>query len=133
MNLEPAIPAGAPLDGHVVQGHVDGVAEVARVDRGSGGHQLHLTAVADLTAGMVARGSVALAGVSLTLVDVAEGRFSVALVPTTILRTTLGSLRISDRLNVELDVVGKYVRRYLESLAGGAGLTVERLRQAGFA
>jgi len=132
VNLEPALPAGAALDGHIVQGHVDGVARVARIDRARG-HLLGLAAGRELTDQMVAKGSVALAGVSLTLVDVAEGRFSVALVPTTLERTTLVSLRISDRLNVELDIVGKYVRRHLESLTGRAAVTVEQLRQAGFA
>jgi riboflavin synthase alpha subunit len=132
VNLEPALPAGAALDGHIVQGHVDGVAEVARIDRG-GGHLLGLAAGRELTDQMVAKGSVALAGVSLTLVDVADGRFSVALVPTTLERTTLVSLRISDRLNVELDIVGKYVRRHLESLTGRTAVTIEQLRQGGFA
>ena len=93
---------------------------------------LHLDAGPEMTDQMVVKGSVALAGVSLTLVEVARGRFSVALVPTTIQRTTLGSLRISDRLNVELDIIGKYVRRHLGGLAGGS-VTVEKLRQAGFA
>jgi riboflavin synthase len=131
VNLEAALPSGAPLDGHIVQGHVDGVAQVVRIDR-SGGRALHLAAAAELTDQMVVRGSVALAGVSLTLANLAKGSFSVALVPTTIQRTTLGSLRISDRLNVELDIIGKYVRRHLEALVGG-GVTVEKLRRAGFA
>ena len=132
VNLEPALPAGAPLDGHIVQGHVDGVAGVARIDRGGQGLLLRLSAAGELTDQMVVKGSVALAGISLTLVGVARGEFSVALVPATIQRTTLGSLRISDRLNVELDIVGKYVRRYLDTLAGGR-VTLEGLRRAGFA
>lgn len=132
VNLEAALPSGAPLDGHIVQGHVDGVARVARIERGGGGRLLHLAAGTELTDQMVVKGSVALAGVSLTLVDVVKGSFSVALVPTTIQRTTLGSVRISDRLNVELDIIGKYVRRHLGALAGGS-VTVEKLRQAGFA
>ena len=74
----------------------------------------------------------ALAGVSLTLAEVSGGGFCVALVPTTLRRTTLGSLRISDRLNVELDIIGKYVRRHLQAFAGD-GVTVAKLRRAGFA
>jgi riboflavin synthase len=132
VNLEPALPAGAPLDGHIVQGHVDGVAEVARIGAGSGGHVVYLAAPEPLTAQMVPKGSVALAGVSLTLVEVAAGGFSVALVPATLAATTLGQLKISDRLNVELDIIGKYVRRYLEG-TGRGGLTMEKLRQEGFA
>lgn len=132
VNLEPALPAGAPLDGHIVQGHVDGVAEVAAVERGTEGHLLRLSALVELTEQLVVKGSVALAGVSLTLAEVTGGGFCVALVPTTIRRTTLGSFRISDRLNVELDIIGKYVRRHLQVLAGG-GLTAAKLRRAGFA
>ena len=132
VNLEPPLPAGAPLDGHIVQGHVDGLAEVVRMDRGREGHLLQLAGEPQMTRQMVPKGSVALAGVSLTLLDVAEGRFSVTLVPTTLERTTLGGVGVSARLNVELDVIGKYVRRYLQTLADGGGVTVEKLRQAGF-
>ncbi len=132
VHLEPALSAGAPLDGHIVQGHVDGVAEVVRIDRGAAGRLLHLAAEAELTRQMVPKGSIALAGVSLTLVEVAGGRFSVALVPTTLARTTLGGLGISDRLNVELDIIGKYVRQYLRTFGDGGGVTVEKLRRAGF-
>lgn len=133
VNLETPVPAGAPLDGHIVQGHVDGVAQVANIQRGRRGHLLELTAPQELTDQMVAKGSIALAGVSLTLVDVADGRFSVALIPATLQRTTLGRLRNFDRANVELDIIGKYVRRHLLALAGETGLTVEKLRKAGFA
>jgi riboflavin synthase len=134
VNLEPALAAGDALDGHIVQGHVDGLAEVARVEKGAEGRALQLTAEAGLTGQMVVKGSVAVAGVSLTLVDVARGRFSVALVPTTLERTTLAGLGIGDRVNVEVDVLGKYVRRFLQELAAGpAGLTLEKLRSAGFA
>jgi len=133
VNLEPAIAAADALDGHIVQGHVDGLAEVARIDRGDGGHVLHLAADAELTARMVPKGSVALAGVSLTVADLADGRFTVALVPTTLTATTLGQVRIADPLNLELDIIGKYVRRDLARQSGRAsGLTAETLRQAGF-
>ena len=134
VNLEGALAAGDALDGHIVQGHVDGLAEVAKIDRGSSGHVLHLTALDELTDQMVAKGSVALAGVSLTLVTVDRGRFSVALVPTTLAATTLGEAAVADRVNLEVDVLGKYVRRYLQSLAAGpGGLSLEKLRSAGFA
>ena len=132
VNLEPALAAGGRLEGHIVQGHVDGVAEVARVGIGADGHVLELRAERSLTDQMVPKGSVALAGVSLTLAGVAEGRFSVALVPTTLEATTLGEVRVGARLNVELDIIGKYVRRYLEQLAGG-GVTMRKLREEGFA
>jgi len=132
VNLEPALVAGAPIDGHIVQGHVDGIATVARIDTRSGRWELALRAAGELTDQMVPKGSVALAGVSLTLVDVSAGAFSVALVPTTLQRTRLGELKISDPLNLELDIMGKYVRRHLRQMAGG-GLTIDKLRDEGFA
>ncbi len=134
VNLEPALAAGDALDGHIVQGHVDCIAEVERVEKGSSGHVLHLTAGVEFAEQMVPKGSVALAGVSLTLAGVGRGRLSVALVPTTLAKTTLAGLKPADRLNLEVDVLGKYVRKYLQSLAGSSGgLSIEKLREAGFA
>ena len=137
VNLEPALAAGDAWDGHIVQGHVDGMAEVARIDRGEAGCTLRLRGPEELTRQMAPKGSVALAGVSLTLAEVAAGEFSVALIPTTLRQTTLGELRVRNRVNVELDIIGKYVRRYLEGLLGegapASGLTLEKLRRAGFA
>ena len=132
VNLEPALAAGAPLDGHIVQGHVDCVATVARIDRHAGNHILHVELPADMAAQMVHKGSVAVAGVSLTLAEVGDAGFSVALVPTTLQATTLGDLRISDKVNIELDVLGKYVRRYLAGTVGATGITIEKLREEGF-
>jgi len=135
VNLERALALGDRLDGHLVQGHVDGVAEVRSVDTAGGQWQVEFSADRNLTDAMVPKGSVAIDGVSLTLVSVADGRFSVALIPTTLAETTLRSLVAGDRVNVEIDVIGKYVRRYLAQIAGSpsGGLTLEKLREAGFA
>ena len=133
VNLEPALAANGRLDGHLVQGHVDGLAELLGIERQGAEYRLRLGADRQLTDEMVAKGSVALAGVSLTLVDVQPERFAVALIPTTLEKTTLRRLRPGDRLNVELDVVGKYVRRQLQNMLGQGGLTLEKLRQAGLA
>ena len=134
VNLEPPVPAGSPLDGHIVQGHVDGAAEVVGIDRRGESRLITFAAETELTGQMVVAGSVALAGVSLTLAGVEAGRFAVALVPMTLERTTLGKLRVADHLNVELDIIGKYVRRHLENLVNAAApLTMAKLRQAGFA
>ncbi|MFW6132578.1 MAG: riboflavin synthase [Planctomycetota bacterium] len=132
VNLEPALTPSDGLDGHLVQGHVDGLAEVRDVRTG-GGHVVELAAVG-LTEQMVPKGSVAIDGVSLTLADVRADRFSVALIPTTLGETTLADLAPGSRVNVELDVIGKYVRRYLDQLAGSGGhVTLQSLRDAGFA
>lgn len=134
VNLERAMALGGRLDGHLVQGHIDGLARLERVDRTGGQWWVSFTCDRALTDEMVGKGSVALDGVSLTLVDVSDGRFSVALIPMTLRDTTLGERGPGDPVNVETDVLGKYVRRMLGQLAEpGGGLTLEKLRQAGFA
>jgi riboflavin synthase len=114
VNLERALRAGAGarLDGHIVQGHVDGVAQVVERDERAGEVRLTFEAERRLTDDMVEKGSVALDGVSLTLTLAEPGRFGVALIPHTLAVTTLGArAHRGDRLNVETDVIGKWVRR----------------------
>lgn len=132
VNLERPLRVGDRLDGHLVQGHVDGTAEVVDIRRGEPWVMV-FSAGRELTDPMVPKGSIAVDGVSLTLVEVAEDRFSVALIPTTLEETTLGELGISDVVNVETDVLSKYVRRWLSGVAASPdGLTLDKLREAGF-
>ncbi|MHC4981872.1 MAG: riboflavin synthase [Planctomycetota bacterium] len=132
VNLEQSLKVTDRLEGHMVQGHVDGVAEVASICRSGAGHTV-LFAAADLARQMVSKGSVAVDGVSLTVVDLTAECFSVALIPSTLENTTLSDLAVGSKVNVEVDVIGKYVRRYLRQLARGGGLTLDRLKEAGFA
>ncbi len=133
VNLERALQAGDALDGHIVQGHVDGVG-IVRAVRSGEAHAWEFEAPRELTDQMAPKGSVCVAGVSLTLIDVADGRFSVSLIPTTLAGTTLKKLRPGDRVNIETDVIGKYVLRCLRNMASGAGgLSLEQLRKQGFA
>lgn len=132
VNLERSLRAGDGLEGHLVAGHIDGTAEVTSVRRG-GEVTVAFTAPGQLVAPMVPKGSVAVDGVSLTLTEVGENRFTVALVPTTLQKTTLGDLKPGDAVNVENDIIGKYVRKYLAGHLGAGGLTLEKLKQAGFA
>ena len=148
VNLERALRLGDGLDGHLVQGHIDGVGEVRRIDRSADQWTVEFSAPGNLTDEMVEKGSVAICGVSLTLTAVADGLFSVALIPTTWTATTFADMSIGSKVNIETDVIGKYIRRYLRQIAGvgdadggagkagGAGgpggLTIERLRDAGF-
>ncbi|MDY6913733.1 MAG: riboflavin synthase [Planctomycetota bacterium] len=133
VNLElPVSPTGA-LDGHIVAGHVDGVAKVRRVRQDRQEHIVEFAATRELTDEMIARGSIAIDGVSLTLMDVSQECFSVALVPTTLAKTTLANLHVGSSVNVETDIIGKYIRKYLHNLAAGSGgLTMEKLKDAGF-
>jgi riboflavin synthase len=139
VNLERSLRVGDPVDGHFVQGHVEGIGVVARVERGQGEWKLWLESEPELMPAIIPKGSIALDGTSLTIVDVAEARFSVVLVPTTLERTVLGRRRAGDHVNVETDLLARVLLRRLEVLTGGAaapagtrGLSWEKLRAGGF-
>ncbi len=121
VNLERALRAGGRLDGHIVQGHVDGVGFVRRLERRGDDVQLYVATEPDIAALLVEKGSVAIDGVSLTVVGVHDTGFDVALIPYTLKHTTLGERRAGDRLNLEADVLGKYVKRYLERIVPADG------------
>ena len=131
VNLERALLADGRLDGHIVQGHVDGTAGVHTIRRAAD-WLVEFQAARDLTDLMVPKGSVAIDGVSLTLVDVGEATFSVALIPATLQGTALGDLGVGDAVNIETDILGRYVRKFLGQGKAGGGLTMEKLREAGF-
>jgi len=111
VNLEPALRAGDPLGGHYVQGHVDGVGRLrAREDEGEGVRMI-FDAPPEVLRYCVEKGSVAVEGVSLTITEVDDGGFGVALVPHTLAETTIGALLPGDEVNLEADVLAKYVER----------------------
>ena len=118
VNLERALRADARLDGHVVQGHVDGVGRVVELRREGLDVRLFVACPAEVAQHLVEKGSVAIDGVSLTVVGAREDGFDVALIPHTLAVTTLGSLRPGDRVNLEADVLAKYVRRSVERILG---------------
>jgi riboflavin synthase len=109
VNVEPALRAGEPLGGHMVQGHVDGVGRVRRVDA----EGLEIEASDDLLRYCVEKGSIAVEGVSLTIAGLGDGSFSVALIPHTREATTLGAVSEGDELNLEADVLAKHVEQLL--------------------
>jgi riboflavin synthase len=113
VNLEPALRAGEALGGHYVQGHVDGVGTVRSVEPEGDGRRLWIDADAELLRYVVEKGSIAVEGTSLTVAAVDERGFAIALIPHTLEVTTLGRLAASDRVNLEADVLAKYVERLL--------------------
>ena len=113
VNLETAVRAGEPLGGHYVQGHVDGVGRVRSIEPGGDGTRLRVEASADLLRYCVEKGSIAVDGVSLTITTLADGAFEVALVPHTLEVTTLGSLTPGALVNLEVDVLAKYVEKLI--------------------
>lgn len=115
VNLEPALRAGEPLGGHYVQGHVDGCGTVRRLDPEGDGRRLWIDAPASLLRHVVEKGSVAVEGTSLTVAGLDAHGFAVALIPHTLSETTLGDLEPGDPVNIETDVLAKYVERLLPS------------------
>lgn len=113
VNLEPALRAGDPLGGHLVQGHVDGLAEVSSLREDGIARRLRIRLAGGLGRYAVEGGSIAIAGVSLTVAGLGEDEVEVSLIPETQTRTTLGGLAQGDRVNVELDLVARYVERLL--------------------
>ena len=107
VNVEPALRAGDPLGGHIVQGHVDGVGRIRRVDD----EGIEVEATQDVLRYCVEKGSIAVEGVSLTIAGLSESSFTVALIPLTRDVTTLGGVTEGDDVNLEVDVVAKYVER----------------------
>ena len=113
VNLEPALRVGDPLGGHYVQGHVDGVGRVVSVEPEADGVRVRVEPAAELLRYLVEKGSVALEGVSLTVAAVDESGFEIALIPHTLAETTLSGLAVGSGVNLELDVLAKYVEKLL--------------------
>jgi len=112
LHLEPSLRVGDPLDGHLVSGHVDGVGRL--LDRPDGEGLWRFSMPSELAPMLAPKGSVALDGISLTLVECGQDWFSVALIPETVRSTRLQALRAGDESNVEVDPVGRYVARALQ-------------------
>ena len=131
VNLERALRLGDRLGGHFVQGHVDGTGTISGRTRAAGEHLLHLETPRELTDSMIEKGSVAVDGISLTIAALADRAFTIAVIPHTLDHTTLGDKPDGSRVNIEIDMIGKYVRRLLGPRASG-GLTEEFLKEQGF-
>jgi riboflavin synthase len=111
VNLERSLCLGDPLGGHLVTGHIDGIGRLERRDDQGEWSKCWFAAPSELMRQMASKASIAVDGVSLTLVDVVGQSFSVALIPHTLAVTTLGQLRVGDTVNLETDILAKYVER----------------------
>ncbi|MBE0659642.1 MAG: riboflavin synthase [Bryobacteraceae bacterium] len=134
VNLERALKPSSRMGGHIVQGHVDGAGSIESIDHSGGGDWWLTVRVPDaLDPYFVFKGSIAIDGISLTLAQVEPGRVSVAVIPHTYQNTTLKSRRPGDAVNIETDVLAKYVEKLLRAFnLKGDPLTVERLREQGW-
>ena len=139
INLELALKVGDRLGGHIVQGHVDGTGEITELSRTGEALTIWIRTTPEIMRYIAAKGSISVDGVSLTVNELEVDRFRLTLIPHTIERTTLIAKRVGDRVNLENDIIGKYVERLLfgESTAAGSvqskeGLTWEKLKANGF-
>lgn len=134
VNLELPLKAGDPLGGHIVQGHGDGVGTIVRVEISSDSKIMGVSLPPALAAEMVLKGSVAVDGVSLTISALTESSFEVYLIPHTLKATTLGAKDVGDRVNIETDILGKYVAKMLAARTGAqsGGVTERMLEEHGF-
>ena len=119
VNLERSLRADARLDGHFVTGHVDGTGEIVRWETEGKDHILEIAAPPELMRYMVFKGSVAVDGISLTIAGVQKNSFHVWIIPHTFAVTALQERTIGDRVNLETDILGKYVERFLSARANG--------------
>jgi riboflavin synthase len=113
VNLERALRADGRFGGHIVQGHVDGVGNVAELEQLEGSSEMWFRIPVELERYLVSKGSVTIEGVSLTVASLERGRFSVALIPHTLVSTTFGTKLPGDPVNIEVDILAKYVERLL--------------------
>ena len=133
VNLERSLRLGDRLGGHLVTGHVDAAGVVGQLRSGPAYFQLQIELPAPLGTLVIEKGSIAVDGVSLTVNSIKGAAFSVNIIPFTARKTTLGALRVGDRVNLEADLIGKYVARLLGKDSGiGQGVTVEVLTRHGF-
>jgi riboflavin synthase len=116
VNLERSLRLGDRMGGHIVQGHVDGVGHIARREQNGEYVMITFRCPLELTAQMIPKGSIAVDGISLTLVDVSSDGFTVMLIPHTLANTTLGFKELGDAVNLETDLMAKYVKKYLDAM-----------------
>ena len=135
VNLERAMAANGRFGGHIVSGHIDGTGRIAAIRKDDNAVWYTVQAPSQLLRGIVEKGSVALDGISLTVAGVTEQDFAVSVIPHTAAVTVLGTKRVGDVVNVETDVIGKYVEKLLggsQPSAKHSGLSLEFLAEHGF-
>ena len=133
VNVERAIKASSRLGGHIVEGHVDGIAAIVQINRRNDFANIKFSAGPELLDQMVPEGSVAVDGISLTIADLNKNSFSAAIIPETLKKTTLGNAKIGDYVNIETDIIVKTIKKQFDkTLSQKQNLTVEKMKEMGF-
>lgn len=133
LNLERATRPGERLGGHILSGHVDAVGKLEEIRRSAEDRVLRIACGAEVAGGTVLKGSIAVDGISLTVTNLTDDWFEVHIIPHTWRHTSLCERKLGDTVNLETDLIGKYVARYLSESRGKSTVTVEDLVRAGFA
>lgn len=113
LNLEYSVTMQTLLSGHLVQGHVDGLGEVKRIKKQGNSHEVEIAAPAEILQFLAVKGSVALNGISLTIANLNKNSLVVAIIPHTWKNTNLKDIKIKDKINIEVDIVAKYIKKFL--------------------
>jgi len=132
VNLERALRANDRLGGHLVLGHVDGVGRIAGLAQRQESWELNVEPAPGLERYIASKGSIAVDGISLTVVEADDRHFTVAVIPHTFEHTTLATKRVGDRVNLEVDVIARYVERLLGAGQSAGGLTLDQMRDMGY-
>jgi riboflavin synthase len=133
VNVELSLSGAERFGGHMVQGHVDGVGEIKSIQKKGKFWDMRFAASNKLLSEIVVKGSVAVDGISLTVVNINDDSFSVSLIPETLERTTLGRAKVGQKVNIETDMIVKAVKRQLEQMLGKkVNLTLENLQEMGY-
>lgn len=133
VNIERALRVGDRIGGHFVTGHVDGIGTIKGKGESADQCTLSFSVENKFTDMMIEKGSVAIDGISLTIVDLTDGAFSVALIPYTLTSTTLGFKKAGDPVNIEIDMMGKWIKKLFTNMQGKRGsITREHLMEQGF-
>ena len=133
VNVELALRADERFGGHFVLGHVDGIAEISRIEKKGEFATITFKAPKDLLGQMIQKGSVAVDGISLTIAGLDNDGLTVALIPQTLKGTTLGQAKIGQKVNVETDIITKAVKKHLENIGlAKEHLTIDKLKEMGF-
>ena len=132
VNLERALRLGDRMGGHIVTGHIDGIGRLARMSETSGNRLLDFNLLPVYARYLITKGSVAIDGVSLTINTVTADGFTVNIIPLTQASTTLDRMKVGDEVNIETDIIGKYVERLASPRKSGGSLSMKTLAENGF-
>lgn len=132
VNVELSMKPSDRFGGHFVLGHVDGTAAIKSIEKHNQFADIKFNAAPELLSQMVVKGSVAIDGISLTIAAMDKESFTVAIIPETLKRATLGGAKIGTAVNIETDIIVKTVRKQLDEILPSQGLTMEKLKEMGF-